>query len=164
MPESILRVVVLPAPFGPKKPTNSPSPTENEISFTASAKNVFLKKKLFREPKNPVDLRYISYRFARCSTCITGIDSNANAFIFLQTQFPCNGGSAPHHANPGQLHDNTFKTLSGIHFTQIELCGNEKRICERPIQACAEKSRREQTQREISSGKKPLYSFDGAMQ
>ena len=35
-PVSMRIVVVLPAPFGPRKPTTSPFPTENETSSTAS--------------------------------------------------------------------------------------------------------------------------------
>src|SRR3989344_1491005 len=54
MSNIIMIVVVFPAPFGPKSPTISPSPTENEMSLTAV-------NDLSGEPK----------RFVKCSTAST---------------------------------------------------------------------------------------------
>ena len=46
MPASIRIVVVLPAPFGPRKPTISPAPTPNETPATASTRpNDFLRSR-----------------------------------------------------------------------------------------------------------------------
>src|SRR4051794_8696731 len=45
-PISIFRVVVLPAPFGPRKPNTSPRLTSNDTSFTAST---LLRKKPSRK-------------------------------------------------------------------------------------------------------------------
>jgi len=50
MPESIFRVVVFPAPFGPKNPISSPSSILKDIPFSASLYNFSLQNRLLREP------------------------------------------------------------------------------------------------------------------
>ena len=58
-PESILSTVVLPAPFGPRKPTNSPSSILKE---TWSAARVSSYRRLIRpliEPQRPRSFRYV---------------------------------------------------------------------------------------------------------
>ena len=46
-PESILSVVVLPAPFGPRKPTRSPGAISNEMPSTARTSRVRRRTRLF---------------------------------------------------------------------------------------------------------------------
>lgn len=52
-PESILRVVVLPAPLGPKNPTISPGATSKEMFFTASTSRVVRETRLLIAAPNP---------------------------------------------------------------------------------------------------------------
>src|SRR6185312_17562145 len=49
---SILIVVVLPAPFGPRRPNSSPRSTANETPRTASTSSA-------RRRRTPVDVRYV---------------------------------------------------------------------------------------------------------
>jgi len=52
-PESIFSVVVLPAPFGPRKPTNSPSAIEKLTSFAAAVSSYLRLKRPLTPPQNP---------------------------------------------------------------------------------------------------------------
>src|SRR2546425_2022353 len=52
-PDSIFSVVVLPAPFGPRKPTTSPGSISNEIPSTASTRLVFRRTRLVRAWRRP---------------------------------------------------------------------------------------------------------------
>src|SRR5439155_3959290 len=72
-PESILRTVVLPAPLGPRKPTNSPSSIWKE---TWSAARVSSYRRLIRpliEPQRPRSLRYVRYTLVIQEAAIAGI-------------------------------------------------------------------------------------------
>src|SRR5271169_4998253 len=52
-PVSILRVVVLPAPLGPRKPTISPGLIEKERGLTASTERYLRRKKCLRVLRKP---------------------------------------------------------------------------------------------------------------
>src|SRR5207249_5201723 len=52
-PESIFSVVVLPAPFGPRNPTSSPSPTMKLTSFTATVCSYLRWKSPLTAPAKP---------------------------------------------------------------------------------------------------------------
>src|SRR4029453_4099773 len=52
-PDSIFRVVVLPAPFGPRNPTTSPGPISNETASTAFTPRGFRRTRLFTAARRP---------------------------------------------------------------------------------------------------------------
>ncbi len=69
-PESILRVVVLPAPFGPRKPTISPGGTSKDMSSTARTSRYLRRTRLFSEARSPASRSCTLYVFERLRTTI----------------------------------------------------------------------------------------------
>jgi len=57
-PHSIFRVVVFPAPFGPRNPTTSPASIANEIPSTACVSSIWRRTRLSSDPRNPGSLRW----------------------------------------------------------------------------------------------------------
>ncbi len=56
-PDSIFKTVVLPAPFGPRKPTSSPSSMEKLTSSAARVSSYWRLPKPFTAPHRPGALR-----------------------------------------------------------------------------------------------------------
>ena len=70
-PVSILIVVDLPAPFGPMKPTNSPSSIRNDTPSTARTRSDSVSTRLRSAPKKPRWWRATRNVFSSFSTSIT---------------------------------------------------------------------------------------------
>src|SRR4029079_4135639 len=73
MPLSILRVVVLPAPLGPRKPTSSPCSKDKEIPLTASTSVFSRVKRLLTAPIKPGDFLCETYVFRRSTVSIAAM-------------------------------------------------------------------------------------------
>src|SRR4249920_1234609 len=71
-PDSIFSVVVLPAPFGPRKPTISPDATVNEMPSTALTSRVLRLMRLFVAAFRPSSRSGTSKTFTRFSTRTAG--------------------------------------------------------------------------------------------
>src|SRR5258706_8123068 len=69
-PASTFNVVVLPAPFGPRKPTRSPAPIEKLMSSTAFTSSMGRWKSDRNAALSPGSRRCTRYHLRRCSTSI----------------------------------------------------------------------------------------------
>src|SRR5512137_578700 len=70
-PERTLRVVVFPAPFGPRNPTRSPAPTEKEMPSTAFTASWRLWKRDRIDAPSPGSRRWTRYSLRNSRTSIT---------------------------------------------------------------------------------------------
>src|SRR5690606_20921761 len=78
-PVSIFRVVVLPAPFGPRKPTISPGPTRNVMSRTASTVRVSRRARLVSAGGRAAVRTGSTYQVTECAKQTTGAMTGGTA-------------------------------------------------------------------------------------
>src|SRR5919109_3843224 len=74
-PESILSVVVLPAPLGPRKPTISPGATSNEMPSTAWTSRERRRTRLRSEASTPASRSWTTYVLRKSRRWITEFDA-----------------------------------------------------------------------------------------